>query len=86
VADEIKSTRFLQGTVISNKMQKTVVVKIVTRVLHPKYEKIVTRTTKVKAHDETNQCKVGDVVSIGATRPLSKLKHWQVVKVLEKAT
>ena len=73
------------GKVVSNKMDKTVVVAIEDHVKHPLYEKIVKRTVKLKAHDEQNACGVGDRVSIMETRPLSKEKHWRVVEILEKA-
>ena len=73
------------GKVVSNKMDKTVVVAIEDHVKHPLYKKIVKRTVKLKAHDEQNACGVGDLVSIMETRPLSKEKHWRVVEILEKA-
>ena len=73
------------GKVVSNKMDKTVVLAIEDHVKHPLYKKIVKRTVKLKAHDEQNACGVGDRVSIMETRPLSKEKHWRVVEILEKA-
>lgn len=73
------------GTVISNKMDKTVVVAIIDNVKHPKYGKVVKRTVKLKAHDENNECSVGDKVSVMETRPLSKEKRWRVVSIIEKA-
>ena len=73
------------GKVVSDKMQKTVVVAIMRRVPHPVYGKMVTRTTRLKAHDEQNSAKVGDVVRITETRPLSKDKRWRVVEILERA-
>src|SRR5215213_2714560 len=73
------------GTVVSDKMQKTVVVAIDRRVPHPVYGKMVTRTTRLKAHDEENSAKVGDTVRIMETRPLSKDKRWRVVEILERA-
>ena len=73
------------GIVTSDKMDKTVVVSIKDRVKHPLYGKIVNRTLKVKAHDETNQCGIGDRVMIMETRPLSKDKRWRVVEIIEKA-
>ena len=73
------------GTVVSDKMQKTVVVAIQRRVAHPVYGKMVTRTTKVKAHDEQNAAKTGDTVRIAETRPLSKDKRWRVVEIVERA-
>jgi len=73
------------GKVVSDKMQKTVVVAIERRVPHPVYGKMVTHTTRLKAHDEANSAKVGDVVRITETRPLSKDKRWRVVEILERA-
>ena len=73
------------GKVVSDKMQKTVVVAIERRVPHPVYGKMVTRTTRLKAHDEQNSAKVGDVVRITETRPLSKDKRWRVVEIVERA-
>jgi small subunit ribosomal protein S17 len=73
------------GRVISDKMDKTVVVAIETLVRHPLYGRIVRRTTKFKAHDEANECGVGDTVEIMETRPLSKDKCWRVARVVEKA-
>ena len=73
------------GVVVSDKMVKTVVVAIRERVKHPLYGKIVNRTKKFKAHDELNECGVGDRVLIAETRPLSKDKCWRVVKIVEKA-
>ena len=73
------------GTVVSNKMDKTVVVAVETSVSHKVYKKTVKRTYKLKAHDEENACKVGDKVKVMETRPLSKDKRWRVVEVVEKA-
>ena len=73
------------GKVVSNKMDKTIVVAIVDNVQHPLYKKIVKRTNKVKAHDENNTCNIGDRVEIMETRPLSKDKRWRLVKVIEQA-
>jgi len=73
------------GRVVSNKMQKTVVVAVETRVRHPLYGKFMRRTTKFKAHDESNTCGEGDTVEIMETRPLSKDKRWRVVRIVEKA-
>jgi len=75
----------LIGKVVSDKMDKTVVVAIETSVAHPIYKKTVKRTLKVKAHDEENVCKIGDKVKIMETRPLSKDKRWRLVEVVEKA-
>jgi small subunit ribosomal protein S17 len=74
------------GIVVSNKMTKTVVVKVERRVADPKYGKIVTRAEKYKAHDEAQACQIGDRVRIVETRPLSKDKRWRVAETLEKAT
>ena len=73
------------GVVVSDKMDKTVVVAIKERVKHPLYGKIVNRTKKFKVHDENNQCGVGDKVRVMETRPLSKDKHWRVIEIVEKA-
>ena len=73
------------GTVVSDKMDKTIVVSIVDNVKHPLYGKIVKRTYKLKAHDENNECKVGDRVRVMETRPLSKDKRWRLVEIIEKA-
>ncbi|HZI98824.1 MAG TPA: 30S ribosomal protein S17 [Actinomycetales bacterium] len=74
-----------RGYVVSDKMDKTVVVAVEDRVKHPLYGKVLRRTSKVKAHDEANACGVGDSVRIMETRPLSATKRWRVVEVLEKA-
>ncbi|GAB2684899.1 30S ribosomal protein S17 [Thalassiella azotivora] len=74
-----------RGYVVSDKMDKTVVVAVEDRVKHPLYGKVMRRTSKVKAHDEANTCGVGDSVLIMETRPLSATKRWRVVEVLEKA-
>ena len=73
------------GKVVSNKMEKTIVVAIEDHVRHPKYNKIMKRTIKIHAHDEQNICSVGDKVSVMETRPLSKTKRWRVVEIIEKA-
>ncbi|MBE6700701.1 MAG: 30S ribosomal protein S17 [Ruminococcaceae bacterium] len=73
------------GKVVSDKMDKTIVVAIETSVKHSLYNKIVRRTVKFKAHDENNECRVGDKVLIMETRPLSKDKNWRLVKIIEKA-
>jgi small subunit ribosomal protein S17 len=73
-----------EGTVISNKMDKTVVIEQRRRVQHPVYKRYITLTKKYYAHDEKNECQIGDFVRIMETRPLSKQKHWRVVEVLEK--
>ena len=73
------------GKVVSNKMDKTIVVAIENHVKHPLIGKIVKKTYKLKAHDEKNECKIGDLVSVMQTRPLSKDKFWRVVEILERA-
>ena len=73
------------GKVVSDKMDKTIVVAIEDNVRHPKYGKIIKRTVKISAHDELNQCAIGDKVSVMETRPLSKTKRWRLVEIVEKA-
>ncbi|MFT7006319.1 MAG: small subunit ribosomal protein S17 [Colwellia sp.] len=77
--------RTLQGVVISNKMDKSIVVMIERRVKHPMYGKYITRSTKLKAHDEANVCNEGDVVTIREVAPISKSKNWTLVDVVTKA-
>ena len=81
----ISSRKVRVGKVVSDKMDKTVVVAIADRVAHPLYKKIVGRTYKLKAHDENNTCGIGDTVKVMETRPLSKDKRWRVVEIVEKA-
>lgn len=73
------------GRVVSNKMQKTIVVAIEDNVKHPLYKKVIKKTVKFKAHDENNECGIGDTVEIMETRPLSKEKNWRLVRIIEKA-
>ena len=73
------------GKVVSNKMDKTIVVAIEDNVRHPKYGKIIKRTVKIHAHDEKNECGIGDKVAVMETRPLSKTKRWRFVEIIEKA-
>ena len=73
------------GVVVSDKMDKTIVVEIRTRVKHPLYGKIMNRTEKIKAHDEKNECGIGDTVRVMETRPLSHDKRWRLVEIIEKA-
>lgn len=80
-----KNARTLSGCVISDKMDKTITVLIERRVKHPVYGKIVSKSTKIKAHDEENTCRMGDVVTIAETRPLSKTKSWTLVNIDERA-
>jgi small subunit ribosomal protein S17 len=74
------------GTVVSNKMDKTIVVAVESRSPHPKYGKIVVKTKKFKAHDEENQCQEGDTVRIQETRPLSKTKRWTLIKIMSHSS
>jgi len=83
VERNLRKTR--TGKVVSDKMDKTIVVAVVNRVKHPLYGKIVTRTYKLKAHDEKNECRIGDTVKVMETRPLSKDKRWRLVEIIEKA-
>jgi small subunit ribosomal protein S17 len=73
------------GRVVSNKMQSTITVAVERKVKHPIYGKFMTRTTKLMAHDANNDCKIGDTVKIMETRPMSKLKRWRLVEILERA-
>lgn len=79
----LRKTRI--GKVVSDKMDKTIVVAVVDNVKHPLYNKIVKRTYKLKAHDENNECQTGDRVKVMETRPLSKDKRWRLVEIVEKA-
>lgn len=85
MANETENARTLNGRVVSNKMEKTVVVKVERREKHPLYGKYVKRSTRIKAHDEDNQCSVGDFVTIAECRPLSRNKAWTLVNVVERA-
>ena len=80
--EERNLRKVMTGTVVSNKMDKTIVVAVETSVKHPIYGKIVKKTYKLKAHDENNECKVGDKVKVMETRPLSKDKRWRVVEIV----
>lgn len=82
---ERNSRKTMVGKVVSNKMDKTIVVAMEDSVKHPLYGKIVKRTVKFKAHDENNECSIGDRVRIMETRPLSKEKRWRLVEIIEKA-
>lgn len=85
--NEVRDTarKTMTGKVVSDKMDKTIVVLVEDRKAHPLYKKIIKRSYKLKAHDETNQCGVGDRVKVMETRPLSKDKRWRLVEVIEKA-
>ena len=83
--EERNLRKVMIGKVVSDKMDKTVVVAVETSVRHKVYNKIVKRTYKLKAHDELNECKIGDTVKVMETRPLSKDKRWRVVEIMERA-
>lgn len=85
-ATERSMRKVLEGTVLSDKMNKTRVVQVERRLRHPRYGKVLIRTDKVYAHDEKNESRSGDRISVMETRPLSKQKRWRLVKVLERAT
>jgi len=85
MTEQQKTKRTLTGRVVSNKMDKTVTVLITRRVTHPLYGKIVTRSRKYHAHDETNECHEGDLVTIEECRPVSRSKAWRVTQLVEKA-
>ncbi|MBM4215359.1 MAG: 30S ribosomal protein S17 [Gammaproteobacteria bacterium] len=85
-ATESKSLRTLTGRVVSNKMNKTIAVEVERLVKHPRYGKYIRRTTKLLAHDETNQSREGDTVTIAECRPLSRSKSWRLVAVVERAS
>ena len=82
---EKKRIRTLTGKVVSNKMDKSITVLVERRVKHPVYGKYMTKSSKVHAHDEKNECNVGDVVSLSESKPISKTKAWQLVSILENA-
>jgi small subunit ribosomal protein S17 len=81
--EQVKPVRTIVGKVLKNKMQKTIVVNIETRVKNKKYKKYEVRNTKLHVHDENNECKPGDVVEVKETRPISKTKHWVLVKIID---
>lgn len=85
MAEAQKTVRTLTGKVVSNKMDKTITVLIERRVKHPIYGKYVKRSTKLHAHDENNQCRIGDTVTIRETRPVAKTKAWALVEIVERA-
>ena len=80
-----KRTRTATGRVVSNKMDKTITVLVERRVKHPVYGKYITRSSKIHAHDESNQCGIGDTVTVAESRPISKSKTWNLVEVVESA-
>ena len=81
-----KRTRTATGRVVSNKMDKTITVLVERRVKHPVYGKYITRSSKIHAHDESNQCGIGDTVTVAESRPISKSKTWKLLEVVESAT
>jgi small subunit ribosomal protein S17 len=85
VTDTRKLRKIRQGIVTSDKMDKTITVAVTDRVKHPLYKKIMKRTTKLHAHDENNECGIGDTVRVMETRPLSKTKRWRLMEIVEKA-
>ena len=85
MTEDRKLRKVRVGKVVSDKMDKTIVVAIEDNVRHPKYGKIIKRTVKIHAHDEKNECKIGDTVSVMETRPLSATKRWRLVEIVEKA-
>lgn len=85
MSETAKMARTMVGTVVSDKMDKSIVVKIERKVEHPMYRKIIVRTSKVHAHDEKNECKIGDTVQIKESRPISKNKSWVLEKIVETA-
>jgi small subunit ribosomal protein S17 len=80
-----KRTRTVTGKVVSNRMDKTITVLIERRVKHPVYGKYITRSSRVHAHDENNECRIGDLVTVAESRPLSRTKTWKLVQVVEQA-
>jgi small subunit ribosomal protein S17 len=80
-----KRTRLATGRVVSNKMDKTITVLVERRVKHPVYGKYITRSSKIHAHDESNQCGIGDTVTVAESRPISKSKTWKLLEVVESA-
>jgi len=85
MSEQQANNRTLTGRVISNKMNKTITVLVERRVKHPIYGKFITRSTKVHAHDEDNQCQIGDTVTVQQSRPLSKTKTWRLLEIIERA-
>ncbi len=86
MAEGEKTARTVTGKVVSDKMDKTITVLVERRVKHPIYGKFMTRSTKLHAHDESNECNAGDVVTISESRPLSKTKSWQLLRIEERAS
>ena len=86
MTEATKTARTLNGKVVSNKMEKSIVVLVERQVKHPLYGKYIKRSTKIQAHDEQNECNIGDLVTIQETRPISKNKSWALVEVTERAS
>ncbi len=86
MSEQQTTNRTLQGRVISDKMDKSITVQVERRVKHPIYGKYIRRSTKVHAHDENNECRIGDTVVVEQCRPISKTKKWRLVKVVERAS
>jgi len=86
MTSEQKASKTATGTVISDKMDKSIVVLVERKVKHPKYGKYVTRSTRLYAHDEQNECKIGDLVMIGETKPYSKTKTWKLLEIVTGKT
>ncbi|WP_111498305.1 MULTISPECIES: 30S ribosomal protein S17 [Marinobacter] len=86
MTEATKTARTLSGKVVSNKMEKSIVVLVERQVKHPLYGKYIKRSTKIQAHDENNQCNIGDTVRIEETRPISKSKSWALVDIVERAS
>ena len=86
MSEQAADNRTLQGRVVSDKMDKSITVEIERRVKHPIYGKFVRKTTKVHAHDENNECQIGDIVVVEQCRPLSKTKSWRFIKLVERAS
>lgn len=85
MSDVLKNIKTLTGNVVSSKMNKTITVRVERMVRHPLYEKYMRRSSKIMAHDENNECKEGDIVTITPCRPLSKNKAWKLLRIVEKA-
>ncbi|PHS68141.1 MAG: 30S ribosomal protein S17 [Methylophaga sp.] len=85
MSEQESSTRLVTGRVVSDKMDKTITVLVERKVAHPIYKKYVKRSTKFHAHDEKNECNIGDVVNISPSRPLSKTKSWNLVEIISRA-
>ncbi len=86
MSEQQQTNRTLQGRVISDRMDKSITVQVERRVKHPIYGKYIRRSTKVHAHDENNECRIGDTVVVEQCRPLSKTKKWRLVRVVERAS